>query len=105
MSNKLGQRRVNWIALPAPISPELIWLNRAGFRMDARAREADCMHFVPIEWEKTLPASEAYREPGFFANQNTAARFRHRATLDKLYAHFGVSAPESSDVPIDASQS
>ena len=53
---------------------------------------------------QALPASQAYREPGFFANQNTAARFRHRATLEKLYAHFDVSAPESSDVPIAASQ-
>lgn len=61
-------------------------------------------YFVPVEWVTTRPASEAYREPGFFANQNTAARFRHRATLEKLYAHFGVSAAESSEAPVAASQ-
>jgi hypothetical protein len=49
-------------------------------------------YFVRVNWDTTLPAGEAYREPGFFANQNTACRFRHRATLEKLYAHFNVQA-------------
>lgn len=57
-------------------------------------------YFVPVEWIHAVPATDAYREPGFFANQNTAARFRHRPTLEKLYAHFGVAAPEADHAPV-----
>jgi hypothetical protein len=45
---------------------------------------------VRIKWLDARPIDEALWEPGFFANQNTAAKFRNLPTLRRLKEHFGV---------------
>lgn len=58
----------------------------------AMNRNADnpelCEYVVGIDWIKTRPESEAYREIGMQGNQNTAWKLRDRFTLDKLKTHF-----------------
>lgn len=49
-----------------------------------------CEHVVPIEWIKTLPREQAFRETGLFANQNTACKLRNKFTLDRLVKHFNL---------------
>lgn len=46
---------------------------------------------VPIAWEKTLDRSEAIWEKGYFANQNSACKFRNRFTLEGLTTAFGLA--------------
>ncbi|MBA3431385.1 MAG: hypothetical protein H0U16_07880 [Actinobacteria bacterium] len=58
-------------------------------------------YLVRIEWLKTVPVEEAYRETGFFGNQNTACRFRHRPTLEKLYQRFDVSEDDEQTMTDD----
>ncbi|OUE09749.1 hypothetical protein CMsap09_12445 [Clavibacter michiganensis] len=45
---------------------------------------------VPIEWSRTVRQEDAYWEKGFFANQNSACKFRQEFTLDRLARHFDV---------------
>jgi hypothetical protein len=47
-------------------------------------------YFVPVRWIKTVPKEQAYREKGFFSNQNTVCKLRNRFTLERLTQHFGV---------------
>jgi hypothetical protein len=54
-----------------------------------------CEHFVRVEWLQTHDREHAYWESGFFANQNTAAKFRDTSTLRRLQEHFGVEAVEA----------
>jgi hypothetical protein len=49
-----------------------------------------CEHLVRVEWLQTHDREGAYWEAGFFANQNTAAKFRDMPTLRRLYEHFGI---------------
>jgi hypothetical protein len=44
---------------------------------------------IPVDWQRTVPRTEAFSEPGLFANQNSACRLRNRFTLDQLYPAFG----------------
>ena len=49
---------------------------------------------VRVEWIKTVPASEAFREKGFFGNQNSAAKPRAKKwqhTVERLRTRFGVT--------------
>jgi len=48
-------------------------------------------HLVGIEWIKTLPVSQAIKEPKMFTNQNTVCKLRDRFTLERLAHHFGLS--------------
>jgi hypothetical protein len=43
---------------------------------------------VPVEWITTVERSGAIWETGFFANQNSACKFRNRFTLDELARRF-----------------
>ncbi len=45
---------------------------------------------VPVSWIRTVPVSEAYREKGLFANQNSACKLRQEFTLDRLADRFGI---------------
>lgn len=45
---------------------------------------------IPVDWQRTVPQTEAFSEPGLFANQNSACRLRNRFTLDRLCPAFGV---------------
>lgn len=49
--------------------------------------------FVPVEWIATVPIEEAYREVGFFGNQNTVAKPKSEKwehTVSVLKKKFGV---------------
>tara|TARA_R110002111_G_scaffold240432_1_gene302103 strand:- start:6631 stop:7737 length:1107 start_codon:yes stop_codon:yes gene_type:complete len=49
--------------------------------------------FVRVKWLKTVPVSEAFREKGFFGNQNSAAKPRAKSwqyTVERLKQRFGV---------------
>lgn len=43
---------------------------------------------VPVAWQQARPRSQAFKEPGLFANQNSAARLRNKFTLDALVREF-----------------
>jgi hypothetical protein len=45
---------------------------------------------VRVKWITTRPVDEAFWEQGFFANQNTAAKFRDAPTLARLKEYFGI---------------
>ena len=45
-------------------------------------------YLAKVEWIKTNPREEAYRESGLFANQNTVCKLRNQFTLDKLITFF-----------------
>ncbi len=50
-------------------------------------------YFVRVDWQKTVPLENAFREKGFFGNQNSAAKpraRRWRTTVDRLQERFGV---------------
>jgi hypothetical protein len=62
-----------------------------GHNLSGPDRTERCEYVVRVEWIRTHPRAEAFWEPGFFANQNTAAKFRDTKTLRALEEHFGVS--------------
>lgn len=63
--------------------------------MDRGVDDPDTIEcLVRIEWIKTLPREQAYKEKGLFGNQNTVTKLRNRFTLERLIQHFGI---ESSD--------
>lgn len=45
-------------------------------------------YVVKVEWIKTLPREEAYKEKGLFGNQNTVTKLRNRFTQERLYQFF-----------------
>lgn len=47
-------------------------------------------YMVRIEWLKTVPLDQAYREKGMYGNQNTVTKLRNKFTLDRLVKHFGL---------------
>lgn len=50
-------------------------------------------YFVPVVWEKTLPATKAVQEVGMFGNQNTVCKPvtpKWRTTVERLKQIFGV---------------
>jgi hypothetical protein len=47
-------------------------------------------YLVRVNWQKTVPLSQAYREKGLFANQNTVCKLRNRFTLERLAQRFGL---------------
>ncbi|HBO43244.1 MAG TPA: DUF91 domain-containing protein [Planctomycetaceae bacterium] len=50
----------------------------------------NCEHLVRVQWEKTVPKEDGYREKGLFATPHICCRLRNRFTLDKLVRHFGL---------------
>jgi hypothetical protein len=65
-----------------------------GHNLNDPDRVDRCEYAVRVEWIKTHPRTEAFWEPGFFANQNTAAKFRDTKTLKRLEEHFGLTNEE-----------
>lgn len=47
-------------------------------------------YVVKVEWIKTDPIENAYKEKGLFANQNIVCRLRNKFTLDRLKKHFEI---------------
>ncbi|HEY5942829.1 MAG TPA: hypothetical protein VIT89_08225 [Solirubrobacterales bacterium] len=48
-------------------------------------------YLVRVKWIKTVPREEAFKEPGLFANQNSAVKLRHTQTIRRLEQHFGLT--------------
>jgi hypothetical protein len=62
-------------------------------KMGERADDPDLTEYVVrVEWIKTLDRQQAIKEPGLFANQNSACRLRNKFTLDTLTQRFGLDA-------------
>jgi hypothetical protein len=53
-----------------------------------------CEYLVAVEWLHTVPREEAFREPGLFANQNTAAKLRDMNTIARLEEHFTLTGED-----------
>lgn len=49
-------------------------------------------YVVPVDWEKTAPASEAIWKTGMFANQNSACKLRKQFTVEVVTQALGLSA-------------
>ena len=50
-------------------------------------------YLVRVDWIHTLEPSQAFREKGMFANQNTVVRLRDLFTLERLTELFGLDQP------------
>lgn len=64
------------------------------YTFDPKPGEDMAEYVVPVRWEKTRPRTEAVREKGLFANQNSACPLRNRFTLTKLAEAFGLDEAE-----------
>jgi Endonuclease NucS len=47
-------------------------------------------YVVPVAWLETVPASDAFWQPGMFANQNSACPLRNQFTIDKVIERFAL---------------
>jgi len=47
-------------------------------------------YFVPVTWEATVPADQAFWKTGMYANQNIVTKLRNQTTLALLKEHFGL---------------
>ena len=50
-------------------------------------------YLVGVKWIKTVPLEKAYREKGFFGNQNSACKPKAKSwdyTIKRLKKHFGI---------------
>lgn len=47
-------------------------------------------YMVRVEWQKTVPLENAYREKGMYGNQNTVTKLRNKFTLERLVKRFEV---------------
>lgn len=62
-------------------------------KMGEGASDPDLSEYVVgVEWEQTLPGSQAIWEKGMFANQNSACKLRDRFTLERLIQRFGLDS-------------
>ncbi|AEN07455.1 hypothetical protein Halar_0190 (plasmid) [halophilic archaeon DL31] len=48
-------------------------------------------YLVGIDWIDTRPATDAYWEPGMYANQNTVTKLRNQYTIEHLHQHFDIT--------------
>ena len=81
-------------AVPAKDFAAFPQLKEAHYHRDFTQDPENCEYFVEVEWFKTVPLAEAYRETGFFGNQNTVCKptsTRWQHTTKKLKRHFGIS--------------
>ncbi|MBK1789858.1 endonuclease NucS domain-containing protein [Persicirhabdus sediminis] len=93
---KCGFVGVGEVTAPAVVASEFgqrSFLSKGDYHReyDDDAKKAE--YFVAVNWLMTVPNHEAYRETGFFGNQNTvckptAARWAH--TVKKLKKHFSI---------------
>ena len=71
--------------------PFLQVAGEANYHRDRADEPERCEYFVPVDWLQTVPVAEAYREVGFFGNQNsvckpTTSKWRH--TIERLKQSF-----------------
>ncbi|GAO02097.1 endonuclease NucS domain-containing protein [Anaeromyxobacter sp. PSR-1] len=73
----------------------LLTVTGASVQMKSSKEEPDNAEYVVrVNWLKTVPESEAIREPGFFGNQNTVARptsEKWKHTIERLKVRLGVA--------------
>lgn len=62
------------------------YLNNEGGDTDETAE-----YVVPVEWEATVPVTEAVWKRGLFANQNSACKLSRQFTIDTVTAALGAS--------------
>ena len=68
-------------------------LNSTYHRDEAAQDPKNAEHLVRVRWLKTVPLTEAFREKGFFGNQNSAAKPRAKSwphTVERLKQRFDV---------------
>jgi len=88
----IGEFKINDLegkAVPITSQP----LSGTYHQEEAAADETKTEHFVRVRWLKTVPLSEAFREKGFFGNQNSAAKPRAKSwqhTVERLKQRFGI---------------
>ncbi len=59
--------------------------------------------FVPVSWEKTVPAERAITFKGKYGNQNSATRLRHALTRETVLERIGIQdLAEDAAEPADA---
>lgn len=59
-----------------------------------RGNAENCEYVVRVDWRRAVSRDAAFREPGLFANQNTAARLRDTHTVARVTAHFRLGDTE-----------
>lgn len=68
-------------------------LNATYHQDEAATDPTKTEHLVRVKWLNTVPLAEAFREKGFFGNQNSAAKPRAKSwqhTVERLKQKFGV---------------
>lgn len=74
--------------------PALDVLNEAEYHRNLIDDPERCEYFVPVEWLRSVPISEAVKEVGMFGNQNTICRPttpKWRWTVDRLRERLGLA--------------
>jgi hypothetical protein len=89
---------VEW-NVETPDGPRLLLdLPLQGTDMARNADDPDLREYiVPVNWLKTLPREEAYREKGMFAKQNTVCRLANAFTLERLVRRFELDGEQAED--------
>ena len=60
--------------------------------MDANKDDESLREYlVRIDWIDTHPITDAYWEPGIYANQNTVTKLRNQYTIEHLHQHFDIA--------------
>lgn len=70
-------------------------LNATYHQDEAATDPTKTEHFVRVNWLKTVPLAEAFREKGFFGNQNSAAKPRAKSwqhTVERLKQRFNITS-------------
>jgi len=90
----VGVGRVKATAIRAIDFRKRDQLSRASYHTEFDDDEVNSEYFVEVEWIHTIPIAEAYRETGFFGNQNTVCKPTSSSwlhTIKKLRQHFSVT--------------
>ncbi len=65
-------------------------------RLKGASEQQRAEHVIGVEWDATVPASDAKTFRGVFANQNVVCKLRHGETLDFLRQEFRLPLASSS---------
>ncbi|WP_321338756.1 endonuclease NucS [uncultured Cohaesibacter sp.] len=94
----VGVGRVTGSRVPARdffIDDQPVWnVLSANYQREFKDDLEKCEYFVPVEWEKVVPANQAIQELGMFGNQNTVCKPvtpSWRTTVERLKTIFGIS--------------
>ena len=94
----VGVGRVIGSRVPASdffINNQPVWdVLTANYHHEFKDDPENCEYFVPVEWEKVVPANQGVQELGMFGNQNTVCKPvtpSWRTTVERLKTIFGIS--------------